>query len=113
LVVPLRHRFSQRINFFGVQDLISTLEELPNAGPMQFQLGPADPECTKGKLLLSRLALVGCLDPADAERRLRIAVGDQFDSPFISPMALLQQLDANSPGGEYDVCPLDRLLRRF
>ena len=45
---PLRHRFSQCIDFFGVQDLARTLEELSDAGPMQFQLGPADPERTKG-----------------------------------------------------------------
>jgi len=75
-ICPLRHRFSQCIDFFGVQDLIRTFEELPDAGPMQFQLEPADPERTKGKLLLSSFALVGCLDPTNAERRLRIAVGD-------------------------------------
>ena len=41
-----------------------------------FQLEPADPERTEGKLLLTGIALVGCVDPTDPERRLRIAVGD-------------------------------------
>jgi hypothetical protein len=52
------------------------LEELFDAGPMHLQLEPTKPEGTKGKLLLSSLTLVGCIDPTDAERWLRIAVGN-------------------------------------
>jgi hypothetical protein len=52
------------------------LEELRDAGAVQFQLKPADPERTEGKPLLTGIALVSCVDSTDPERWLRIAVGD-------------------------------------
>jgi hypothetical protein len=52
------------------------LEELRDAGAVQFQLEPADPERTEGNLLLTGIAFVSCADPTDPERRLRITVGD-------------------------------------
>ena len=55
----LRHTFSQRVDLFGVQDLIRAFEELPYTGPVHFQLQPADPERTKNKLVLSSMALIG------------------------------------------------------
>jgi hypothetical protein len=52
------------------------LEESRYARAVQFQLEAADPERTKDKLLVTSIALVSCVDPADPERRLRIAVGN-------------------------------------
>jgi len=52
------------------------LEELRDAGAVQFQLEAADTERTKDELLMTGIALVSWVDPSDPERRLRIAVGD-------------------------------------
>jgi hypothetical protein len=41
------------------------LEELRDAGAVHFQLEPANPERTEGKLLLTSIALVSCDDPTD------------------------------------------------
>jgi hypothetical protein len=56
--------------------LIWTLEQLRDAGAVQFQLESANPERTEGKLLLTSTSLVSCVDPADPERRRRIAIGN-------------------------------------
>jgi len=52
------------------------LEQLCDAGAVQFQLETADPERTEGKLLLTSIALVSCVDPTNPELRRRIAIGN-------------------------------------
>ena len=52
-----------------------------NAGAVQFQLEPADPERTEGNLLLTGIAFVSCADPTDPERRLRYWIETQENVP--------------------------------
>src|ERR1019366_4818887 len=52
--------------------------------------------------------LVDRLDAADAERRLRVAVGEQLDRGVILPVLFIEQRDADGTRGEHDLDALDR-----
>ena len=78
---------------------------------MQLQLEAADAERAEAELAVPLLALVGRLDALDAERRLRVHVGDHLDIRIVLPGRERQELQADGAGGEDDIGVLDRCRR--
>ena len=81
-----RQLFGLRVNVLAVEHLIGAFEQLADACAMQFQLQAAESQRADHDLAVTLLGLVGRLDAADAERRLRVAVGDQLDRRIVLPV---------------------------
>ena len=85
-----------RIDILGVEHLVGAFEQLAHARAVQLQLQAAKAQRAEDDLAMTLDPLVGRLDALDAERRLRVAVGDQLDRRIILPVLLLEQRDADA-----------------
>ena len=101
-----------RINVFAVEHLVGGVKQLADAFAMQFELESAQSQRADDDLAVALLGLVGRLDAADAERRLRVAVGDELDRRIVLPILLVEQRDADGACREDDLSALDGLGAR-
>ena len=105
---PSGQLFRKRVNVFAVEHLVGALEQLADAFAMQFQLEAAQTQRADDDLAVTLLGLVGRLDAADSERRLRVAVGDaarSSDRP--ASRFSSSSCDADGAGREDDLRALD------
>ena len=88
-----RQGFGLCIDILSIEHLIGAFEQLTDGSAMQFQAQAAQSQRTNRDFAVTLFALVGRLDATDTERRLRIAVGDEFDRRVALPVLFMEQRD--------------------
>ncbi len=78
---------------------------------MQFQLQATETERANDDLAVALLGLVSGFDPADAERRLGVGVGEEFDRRVVLPIGLVEKCEADGTRRKDDLRALTAAAR--
>ena len=98
---PSGHCLRDFENFFGIQNLIVTLEKLSDTGTVQCQFQRTEANGSPNDFSVSVCSTVHHIGPADTDWRSRVGIRHQLDRRIILPMTFFQQFYTGCAGRKH------------